>query len=603
MENMKYMINGKKQNFTIEDAKKLWELSLGGIDNMAVSIKPQAELGESSKLNIKPSSTKLVGDAEELPDANLKIVKILGRGGMGIVYRADQLSLGRNVAVKMLLDNFTGNERVYDKFVREAAVTAHLDHPNVVTVHDLGLDESGQVFYVMKEVKGGNWETSMSSRPLRDNLEILIKVCDAVAFAHSKGIIHRDIKPENIMLGDFGEVIVMDWGLAASLLKGDEPLAEKLSVNANPCGTPAFMSPEMAACDAAKIGFASDIYLLGGVLFQIASGKKPHGGQSVFMCLSNAMNNIIQDTESDSELIKIAKRAMAAEPGDRYPSVLDFQKAIKDYLTHETSVKMSEIAVHDLKKAVQSKDYDHFSQAIFGFRKSLEIWPGNSVAKNELPKAILRYAESAGAKGDYDLAISCLERENSAHAKIIASLERRRRIRDNAWKTLRFLSYASAVCIIGEILLAYMYYFGSLRPPDILPADEMKLESFIQESNRNLLEMREKLKELATIRYGLYVKYPNTISDLKTPNSSVRDKYNELLFLSNLLIESGMKKEAAGILEAIEAFPEKSWIFRRLKYLSSDKPFVEQYPLAADLKLNDVSADKTFSTFLGIVAK
>src|SRR5262249_29593447 len=149
----------------------------------------------------------------------------VARGGMGAIREAEHVSLRRKVAMKVMLSGKQASRDAALRFEREAQVLAQLEHPNIVPIHDLGIDEQGQVFYTMKFVKGvtlknvleeiktSNAET-ISKYPLTNLLTIFQKVCDAVSFAHSKGVIHRDLKPENVMLGDFGEVLVMDWGLA-----------------------------------------------------------------------------------------------------------------------------------------------------------------------------------------------------------------------------------------------------------------------------------------------------------------------------------------------------------------------------------------------------
>ena len=133
---------------------------------------------------------------------------------MGVVYAARQSSIARTVALKMLkADDADAAQR--DKFISEAVVTGELDHPNIVPIYDLGANDEGALFYSMKRVKGTPWhKVHPRQRSLDENLNILLRVADAVAFAHANGVIHRDLKPENVMLGDFGEVLVMDWGLA-----------------------------------------------------------------------------------------------------------------------------------------------------------------------------------------------------------------------------------------------------------------------------------------------------------------------------------------------------------------------------------------------------
>ena len=164
-----------------------------------------------------------------------------------------------------------------EKFLSEAVVTGDLDHPNIVPIYELGTNEDNALFYSMKRVQGTPW-SKVHRREERwtENLEILMKVADAVAFAHANGVVHRDLKPENVMLGDFGEVLVMDWGLA--LATASFRHADFVTGPDSMGGTPAYMAPEMATGPFELIGPASDIYLLGALLFEIVTGLPPHNG-------------------------------------------------------------------------------------------------------------------------------------------------------------------------------------------------------------------------------------------------------------------------------------------------------------------------------------
>ena len=148
--------------------------------------------------------------------ADYELLELLGEGGMGVVYTARQASIDRTVAVKMLKPHLSRSRDLQQKFLSEAVVTGDLDHPNIVPMYDLGKNEAGDLFYAMKRVEGTPWSKAIGERSQQENVEILLKVCDAVAFAHARGVVHRDLKPENVMLGEFGEVLVMDWGLAYS---------------------------------------------------------------------------------------------------------------------------------------------------------------------------------------------------------------------------------------------------------------------------------------------------------------------------------------------------------------------------------------------------
>jgi len=206
----------------------------------------------------------------------------LGEGGMGVVHLATQRTLGRQVAVKTLRKG-AGDEQAALRIVREAWITGALEHPNVVPVHDVGVDASGAPVIVMKRIEGRPW-----SHYLRDaaavakrfaaadlvewNLRTLANVCNAMHFAHARGILHRDLKPDNVMIGEFGEVYVLDWGIAVSLADdgtGRFPLASQATDIA---GTPHYMAPEMLLGDPTMLSPRTDVYLLGAMLYEIFTG-------------------------------------------------------------------------------------------------------------------------------------------------------------------------------------------------------------------------------------------------------------------------------------------------------------------------------------------
>ncbi|MFO0867304.1 MAG: serine/threonine-protein kinase, partial [Pirellulales bacterium] len=286
-------------------------------------------------------------EAGTLPiEAEYELLDVIGQGGVGVVYLARQSSIDRDVAVKMLRKDRVEDPTNRDKFLAEAVVTGDLDHPNIVPIYDLGTDSSGALFYSMKRVQGTPWSEVLSRRSLSQNLDILLKVADAIAFAHARGIVHRDIKPENVMLGDFGEVLVMDWGIALPLESYGKSSGFLRTQGLG--GSPAYMAPEMVTGPVAKIGPASDIYLLGASLFEVLTGRPPHAGRSVMECLMAAARNDIVATQVTGELLEIALRALATRPADRYRSVLAFQSAIRDYESHAESIALSSRAADDL---------------------------------------------------------------------------------------------------------------------------------------------------------------------------------------------------------------------------------------------------------------
>ena len=280
-------------------------------------------------------------EGAELPDlagTRYRLIAQIARGGMGLVYAAQDVTLDRRVALKVL--EVPGDEtELANRLLREARVLALLEHPGIVPVHDVGTLADGRVFYAMKFVEGQRLDqyiASVSSVP--DRLRVFLRICDAVAFAHARGVLHRDLKPANIMVGPFGEVLVMDWGLAKILSHSQRPPLEDagptvLQTAAQPnagdaatevsqatghgtvMGTPGYMSPEQARGDVDSLDARSDIFSLGALLCFLLANKSA-GPSSAF----------------DRPLAAICAKATAAAPSDRYQSVQELALDLSRYL-------------------------------------------------------------------------------------------------------------------------------------------------------------------------------------------------------------------------------------------------------------------------------
>src|SRR5882724_4512944 len=230
-------------------------------------------------------------EAPDLSGTRYRLLDRIARGGMGVVYAAEDEQLQRRVALK-ILDSSAANGDFANRLIREARVLAALEHPGIVPVHDVGTLADGRVFYTMKFVEGQRLDKHIESvTAVPDRLRLFLRICEAIAFAHVRGVLHRDLKPANIMVGPFGEVLVMDWGLAKILRSGDsnaarsadpeatifeKPKQSALSGDATEIsvvtghgtilGTPGYMSPEQARGDVELLDSRSDIYSLGALL-------------------------------------------------------------------------------------------------------------------------------------------------------------------------------------------------------------------------------------------------------------------------------------------------------------------------------------------------
>jgi len=283
-------------------------------------------------------------EAPDLAGTRYRLLERIARGGMGVVYAAEDENLRRRVALKVLDIPGTDGD-LANRLIREARVLAALEHPGIVPVHDVGTLADGRVFYTMKFVEGRRLDQYIELvASVPDRLRIFLRICDAVAFAHARRVLHRDLKPANIMVGPFGEVLVMDWGLA-KILRGqvsnaareadpeatvfDKPKqpatagdATELSVvtgHGTVMGTPGYMSPEQTRGDVEHLDARSDIYSLGALLRFLLTGRPE-------IASSPAGRRL------DKSLLAICAKSTAAAPADRYPNVPEMALDVSRYL-------------------------------------------------------------------------------------------------------------------------------------------------------------------------------------------------------------------------------------------------------------------------------
>jgi serine/threonine-protein kinase len=346
--------------------------------------------------------------AAKSPD--LAIVRTIGEGGMGRVHLARQRSLDRDVAVKTLKEN--ASPAATAGLFREARLTGALEHPGVIPVHALGVDERGGPLLVMKRVEGVDWATLLAEPEhplwailtanvdrLAANLGILTHVCRTIEFAHSRGILHRDIKPENVMVGGYGEVYLVDWGIATAL--------HAPSSTDGISGTPAYMAPEMflgGALDA-----RTDVYLLGATLHEVLTGRARHEGRDVMQVLHAALASkpVAYDASVPEQLGALCNAATARDPAARPKDARAFRDQLAEFLQRRSAMALSDAASERLsllKKllgganpdelpADLAKAYRLATEARFGFVQSLREHPTHAAAVSGLRESILALVE------------------------------------------------------------------------------------------------------------------------------------------------------------------------------------------------------------------
>src|ERR1700719_219306 len=289
---------------------------------------------------------RLRAGAEEpdLAGTRYRLLERVARGGMGVVYAAEDETLERRVALKVL--DVPGTDGDFaNRLMRDARVLARLEHQVIVPVHDVGTLGDGRVFYTMKFVEGKRLDKFIEGvESVQDRLRLFARICEAVAFAHARGVLHRDLKPANIMVGPFGEVLVMDWGLAKILrgevsngardadpeatifekpkptsIAGDATKNSVVTGHGTVMGTPGYMSPEQARGDVEHLDARSDIYALGALLRFLLTGQPETAS------LSNG-------PRIDKSLAAICAKSTAAAPAERYPSVQEMALDVSRYL-------------------------------------------------------------------------------------------------------------------------------------------------------------------------------------------------------------------------------------------------------------------------------
>ncbi len=378
-------------------------------------------------------------------ESHIRIVEPLGEGGTALVSRATQLALRREVAVKALRPDMASREAARD-LMREGFVLGVLEHPNIVPVHMLGKDDQDNPILVLTCVEGKAWrefvgegdplETpdNVLEDPLSWNLRVLMQVCNALSYAHNKGILHLDIKPENVMIGEFGEVYLMDWGIAACLSDDGPGHLPQVSQLRGIAGTPEYMAPEIALACGPEFSERTDVYLVGACLHELVSSWPPHDAETMRESLLLAAESKPQDYDPSvpAELVAICHRAMEANPEERFDSVQQLHDAVAGFLKHRHAATLSRRAgeradaLEELLASEQSDKisvYNLFGECRFGFRQALRDWSENETALAGLQRATEWMVVYELEQGEADAAAVMLAELPEPRPELAARLE------------------------------------------------------------------------------------------------------------------------------------------------------------------------------------
>ena len=365
------------------------------VDDVALQREEAGARGSS-----ETASEELYGELRERLDPNtrLEVKGEMARGGMGAVLSVFDRNLRRDMAMKVMLQQSgaqsEGSSRAMARFLDEAQITGQLEHPGIVPVHELGVDAEGRVYFTMKLVQGEELGSLYKRAWAEEDgwsvtrvLGLFLRVCEAMAYAHSRGVIHRDLKPANVMVGAFGEVYVMDWGLArihgeedavekdlapdkdAELVQSDrEDLREQspdssfMTMQGDIMGTPAYMAPEQARGAIAEMDERSDVYAIGAMLYELLAGRRPYSTLTENPNLIALLNMIREGSPSPiheffpevpPELEAICEKAMSHDKAGRYGDVGELADDLRNYLEGRVVAAYETGALAELKKWVR----------------------------------------------------------------------------------------------------------------------------------------------------------------------------------------------------------------------------------------------------------
>ncbi|WFB34491.1 serine/threonine-protein kinase [Kiritimatiellota bacterium B12222] len=326
-------------------------------------------------------------------EVDYELVGLLGEGGMGKVYEARQNATGRMVAIKILENT---DPQVRYEFAREAIINANLEHPGIIRVYELAISEQFGLFYAMERIEGEPWSHEVGSQSMEEKLTIFMRLLDAVSYAHACGIIHRDLKPSNIMLGKYGNILLVDWGLALS----QEEIDACIKIP-NLYGSLSYMAPEMLSTETRNLGIHSDIYMLGAILYHIMEGRPPHDSSGdVKERVRLIRSNKIEPSENFPLLSKIMQKALSTKPEDRYLTVSEFHAAMENYLQNRNVYALVQKGNEHYWKGKDEKSLHSLSRALFAYQDALLILPNSQTARDSCLTAEEALAETALALGD-----------------------------------------------------------------------------------------------------------------------------------------------------------------------------------------------------------
>ena len=366
-------------------------------------------------ISLRTMSSEMMEDeveattASELLTGEYHFEGMVGEGAMGQVLEARDLDLQRLVAYKQMSEEIASQPALASKFYGEAQITAQLDHPNVVPVYALEQTKDGMLAYTMKLIDGRTIEdlidecreayqgsknpTLTDQQSLEGRLEMFMRVCEAMHYAHSRGVIHRDLKPENVMIGAYGEVYVMDWGIAKVLKNADIPEDKRIHLMVEPedegdlvIGTPQYLSPEQAYGLNDELDHLSDQYSMGLILYELVSLNVAVTGKTATKIVMRQQDGEkdpikhVAGLKIDKALKAIIAKATAPKKADRYPGVMELADDLRRYLRGEETVALPDSLLKKVDRWVQRHRQATAFVVVFSFMLMIGLFGGSWVA-------------------------------------------------------------------------------------------------------------------------------------------------------------------------------------------------------------------------------
>ncbi|MDX2177429.1 MAG: serine/threonine-protein kinase [Candidatus Sumerlaeia bacterium] len=519
-----------------DDIEASYDPSRAGIQSYTPSQAPAAAAQDPETAFIPPGrQPRWSGEPGR---ARFELRAPLARGGCGEVWEALQVPLHRRVAVKRLREDIVkaveGTSRAVTldfAFRQEAFVSAALEHPNIVPVYDLGADAEGRPLLAMKKVEGRSWRELLrddffqlpEEEYYARHIPILMQVSLAVAYAHSRGVVHRDLKPSQVMVGDFGEVLLMDWGL--SLVFREEEFQDESErqvplptreFSINPAGTPAFMAPEQTTASADGIGPWTDVYLLGGMLYFLLALHAPHAHADKTETLRLARAGVVPNPSERAphrfippELERLVADATAPRREDRIAHAEQFHARLAEFLGGTARRKESLDLTAQVEEALRTAPADYEALAALSATndRAAILWPANPRARELRQRVSKRICDVALERGDLSLAATSALRLDEGRAEYRLRVADARERMEREERQRRTALAASAVLVAAVVLLISVFSVSLAREKSRAEAarDEARAASEIADAARAdserllsfaLGDLRERLDEL-----------------------------------------------------------------------------------------------------------